>query len=335
MLTFLLRRLLLAIPLVLLISAVIFFMVDLAPGSPMSAIPSTVPPEVRAQMLAALGADQPAPLRYLLWLRQFVWTEPLHGLDGIFGTGFAQGTPRLISWQSKAPVFALIAERLPQTLLVIGGGYCLGVLLGVALAVQAAKRPGSWFDRGLGLLSGTVLALPSFLISTVLILIFAVRLGWLPSIYDTSLRVTDGPSLGRMAAQMVLPVTVLALFNAAEISRYARAALLEVLDQDYIRAARARSLPETRVLYLHALRNALRPVVTLTALGLPTVFGGAIVVEQIFRINGIGAALIGAIQAGDMPVIQTLTVLFAILTVGCNLIADLVQALLDPRLRHG
>jgi peptide/nickel transport system permease protein len=335
MLTLLLRRLLLAIPMVVLISAVIFFMVDLAPGSPMSAIPPTVPPEVRAQMLAALGADQPAPLRYLLWLRQFFWTEPLHGLDGILGTGFAQNAPRLISWQSKVPVFTLIAERLPQTLIVIGTGYALGVALAVPLAVQAAKQRGSWFDRGLGLLSGTVLALPSFLIATGLILIFAVRLGWLPSVYDTGLRVTDGPSLGHMAAQMVLPVTVLALFNAAEISRYARAALLEVLGQDHIRAARARGLPENRVLYLHALRNALRPVVTLTALGLPTVFGGAIVVEQIFRINGIGAALIGALQAGDMPVIQTLTTLFAMLTLICNLIADLVQALLDPRLRHG
>lgn len=334
MLTFTLRRLLLAIPTLLLISAVIFFMVDFAPGSPMADIPLTVPPEVRAKMMAAMGADQPVHIRYALWLKQFFWNEPLYGIDTIFGTDFAQGAQRIISWQSKVPVFQLIGERLPQTLTVVGTAYAIGILIAVPIGIWSAYRQYSWFDLAGTFFSTMGFSVPTFFTGNLLILIFAVKLGWFPTIYDTNLSVTDGASFYKMVMQMALPVTVLALFNAAEISRYTRASVLENLGQDYVRTARAKGMPERTVLLKHVLRNSLIPVVTIIALGLPTVFGGAIVTEQIFKINGIGAALIGAIHVSDLPVIQTITFIFAVLIVLFNLIADILYGILDPRIRY-
>ena len=171
-----------------------------------------------------------------------------------------------------------------------------------------------------------------------LIVVFSVHLGWFPSIYDTTLKVTDWASfmqqVKQMAMQMALPVTVLALFNAAEISRYTRSSVLENLGQDYVRTARAKGMGEKVVLLKHVLRNSLIPVVTVIALGMPTVFGGAIVTENIFKINGIGAALIGAIHVSDLPTVQTVTFIFAVLIVLFNLIADILYGILDPRIRY-
>jgi len=334
MLTFTLRRLLLAIPTLLLISAVIFFMVDFAPGSPMSDIPLTVPPEVRAKMMAAMGADQPVHIRYILWMKQFFWNEPLYGMDALLGTDFAQGAQRIISWQSKVPVFQLIGERLPQTLTVMGTAYLIGILIALPIGIYSAYRQYSWFDLAGTFFSTMGFSVPTFFTGNLLILIFAVKMGWFPTIYDTNLRVTDWDSFYRMVMQMALPVTVLALFNAAEISRYTRASVLENLNQDYVRTARAKGMTEKTVLLKHVLRNSLIPVVTIIALGLPTVFGGAIVTEQIFKINGIGAALIGAIHVSDLPVIQTITFIFAVLIVLFNLIADILYGILDPRIRY-
>ena len=334
MLIFTLRRLLLAIPTLLLISAVIFFMVDFAPGSPMSDIPLTVPPEVRARMMAAMGADQPVHIRYFLWMKQFFWNEPLYGIDALLGTDFAQGAQRIISWQSKVPVFQLIGERLPQTLTVVGTAYAIGILIALPIGIYSAYRQYSWFDLGGTFFATMGFSVPTFFTGNLLILIFAVKLGWFPTIYDTNLSVTDWDSFYKMIMQMALPVTVLALFNAAEISRYTRSSVLENLSQDYVRTARAKGMPERTVLLKHVLRNSLIPVVTIIALGMPTVFGGAIVTEQIFKINGIGAALIGAIHVSDLPVIQTITFIFAVLIVLFNLIADILYGILDPRIRY-
>ncbi|MBL8561368.1 MAG: ABC transporter permease, partial [Gemmobacter sp.] len=248
MLTFTLRRLLLAIPTLLLISAVIFFMVDFAPGSPMADIPLTVPPEVRAKMMAAMGADQPVHIRYVLWLKQFFWNEPLYGIDALFGTDFAKGAQRIISWQSKVPVFQLIGERLPQTLTVVGTAYAIGILIALPIGIWSAYRQYSWFDLAGTFFSTMGFSVPTFFTGNLLILIFAVKLGWFPTIYDTNLSVTDWSSFYKMVMQMALPVTVLALFNAAEISRYTRASVLENLGQDYVRTARAKGMPERTVL---------------------------------------------------------------------------------------
>jgi len=334
MLTYTLRRLLTAIPTLLLISLVIFLLVDLAPGSPMSEIPLTVPVEVRLKMIEAMGADQPVFVRYLLWLKQFFWIEPKYAIDAIFGTDLAQGAQRIISWQSKVPVFQLIGERLPQTLTVVGMAYLIGALIALPIGIYSAYRQYSWFDQAGTFFSMAGFSVPTFFTGNVLILIFAIKLGWFPTIYDTNLAVRDWESFREFVRQMVLPVTVLALFNAAEISRYTRSSVLDNLGQDYVRTARAKGMTEGKVVLAHVLRNSLIPVVTIIALGVPTIFGGAIVTEQIFKINGIGAALIGAINVSDLPTVQTLTFIFAVLIVLFNLIADILYGILDPRIRY-
>jgi peptide/nickel transport system permease protein len=334
MLTYILRRLMVSIPTLLLISLVIFLLVDLAPGSPASDIPLTVPPEVRAKILESLGYNQPVWVRYLLWLRQFFVVEPLVWFDSTFGTLLAEGEQRIISYQSRAPVFALIGERLPQTLTVIGTSYLVAILIALPIGIYSAYRQYSWFDQ-LGTFVAMVgYSVPTFFTGVLFIVIFAINLGWFPSVYDTAHRVTDWESFLEQVRQMAMPVAVLALFNAAEISRYTRASMLENLGQDYVRTARAKGLGERTVVLKHVLRNSMIPVVTIIALGMPTIFGGAIVTEQVFKVNGLGAALIGAIQGNDLPVVQTLTFIFAVLIVTFNLIADILYGILDPRIRY-
>ncbi len=334
MLTYTLRRLLLAIPTLLLISLVIFLLVDLAPGSPASEIPLTVPPEVKAKILEAMGVNQPVWIRYVLWLKQFFVVEPLVAWDSFFGTHYSEGMQRIISYQSRGPVFTTIGQRIPQTLTVIGSAYVIGILIALPIGIYSAYRQYSWFDQ-----LGTFIAMigysvPTFFTGVLLIVIFSVNLGWFPSIYDTTLKVVDWGSFWKQVYQMTLPVTVLALFNAAEISRYTRSSMLENLSQDYVRTARAKGMTERTVVLKHVLRNSLIPVVTIIALGMPTIFGGAIITEQVFKVNGIGAALIGAIHGNDLPMVQTLTFIFATLIVLFNLIADVLYGFLDPRIRY-
>ncbi|NJM83256.1 MAG: ABC transporter permease [Tabrizicola sp.] len=334
MLTYILRRLLVAIPTLILISIVIFLLVDLAPGSPASEIPLTVPPEVRARILESLGVNEPIHVRYLLWAKQFFWTEPLHGIDAAFGTDWAGDSQRLISYQSRVPVFAYIWQRLPQTLTVIGSAYLLAVLIALPIGIYSAYRQYSWFDQVGTFVSMIGFSVPTFFTGLLMIMLFTTKLGLFPSIFDTNLRVTDWSSFLKMLHQMTLPVVVLALFNAAEISRYTRSSVLENLGLDYVRTARAKGLSERKVILKHVLRNSLIPVVTVIALGMPTIFAGAIVTEQVFKINGIGAALIGAIVANDLPVVVTIAFITAVLIVFFNLIADILYGILDPRIRY-
>ena len=334
MLTFIIRRLLMAIPTLLLISAVIFFLVDFAPGSPMSDIPLTVPPEVKLKMMAAMGADQPVILRYLLWLRQFFYVEPLNAIDAIFGTSFAQGMQRIISYQNHSPVFMMIGQRIPQTLIVVGSAYILGVMIALPIGIYSAYRQYSWFDQFGTFFAMIGFSVPTFFSGTILILIFAVWLGWFPTKYNTNLHVTDWASFLAQIRQMAMPVMTLGLANAAVLSRYTRSSILENLGQDYVRTARAKGMTEPVVVLKHVLRNSLIPVVTIIALGIPSIFGGAIITENLFGVSGIGAALIGAIAANDLPTVQTLTFIFAILIVAFNLIADVMYGLLDPRIRY-
>ena len=334
MLTFTLRRLLLAIPTLLFISLIIFLLVDLAPGSPMSEIPLTVPPEVRLKMIAALGADQPVYVRYILWLRQFFWVEPANLMDGWFGTNFVGGEQRILSWQSRSPVFTVIGQRIPQTLTVIGTAYLVGIAIAMPIGIYSAYRQYSVFDQ-LGTLVAMIgFSVPTFFSGTLFIIIFAVWLHWFPTKYDTTLAVTDWASFILQIKQMAMPVMVLALANAAAISRYMRSSMLENMGQDYVRTARAKGMTERVVVLKHVLRNSLIPVVTVIALGIPSIFGGAIITENLFGVNGIGAALIGAISANDLPMVQTLAFIFAVLIVVFNLIADILYGLLDPRIRY-
>lgn len=334
MLTFTIRRLLLAIPTLLFISLVIFLLVDFAPGSPASQIPLTIPPEVRMKMLDAMGVNEPVYVRYLLWLKQFFVVEPIVLWDHWWGTNYSEGMQRIVSWQSRSPVMDIIVQRMPQTLTVVGTSYILGVAIALPIGIYSAYRQYSWFDQIGTFIAMIGFSVPTFFTGLVLILVFAVKLQWFPSIYDTSLQVTDWNSFWLQVRQMVMPVMVLALYNAAQISRYMRSSMLENLGQDYVRTARAKGMNERVVVLKHVLRNSMIPVITVIALGIPTIFGGAIITEQVFRVNGLGALLIGAIQGSDLPTVQTLTFIFAVLIVMFNLVADILYGMLDPRIRY-
>ena len=330
------RRLLTAIPTLLFMSFVIFAVLDLAPGDPTAELPLTIPPEVRQQIRESLGLGQPFHIRYLAWLNQFFVNEPLNILERLTGLTIGDSANRLrvSSWATRSPVVDLVIERLPQTLWVVGLSYVLGALIAIPLGVVSAYRQYSWFDQFGTFFSMVGFSVPTFFTGLLFIIIFSVWLGWLPSIYDTTLRVTDLTSFWQQVRQMIMPVTVLALFNAAQINRFMRASVLDNLAQDYVRTARAKGMRERVVLLVHVLRNSLIPVVTVLALGVPSIFSGAIITEQIFRVNGLGQLLIIGIQGADIPLVQTLTFIFAILIVLFNLIADILYGILDPRIRY-
>ncbi len=329
------RRLLFAIPTLLVISFIIFALLDLSPGDPTANLPMTIPAEVREQIRISLGLGEPFHVRYLLWLQQFFVNEPLNLIEDMTGWSFGEaGRLRVISWQTRSPVVDLILERMPQTLMVVGLAYLVGILIAVPIGVISAYRQYSWFDQIGTFVSMIGFSVPTFFMGLAMIVIFSVKLQWLPSIYDTNLRVTDLHTFWLQVKQMIMPVTVLALFNASQISRYMRASMLDNLSQDYVRTARAKGLRERSVVLIHVLRNSLIPVVTVIALGVPNIFGGAIITEQIFRVNGLGQLLITGIQSADLPLVQTLTFIFAVLIVLFNLIADVLYGILDPRIRY-
>jgi peptide/nickel transport system permease protein len=335
MFAYTIRRILVAIPTLLVISFIIFALLDLSPGDPTANLPMTIPAEVRAQIRESFGLGQPFHVRYLKWTQQFFVNEPLNLIEGLTGLQFGDGQRmRVISWQTRSPVVDLILERLPQTLWVVGLSYVFAVLLAVPIGIVSAYRQYSWFDQLGTFVSLVGFSVPTFFMGLILIVIFSVKLQWLPSIYDTNLKVTDLSSFWLQVKQMILPVSVLALFNASQISRYMRASMLDNLSQDYVRTARAKGMSERVVVLVHVLRNSLIPVVTVIALGIPQIFGGAIITEQIFRVNGLGQLLITGIQGADLPLVQTLTFIFAVLIVGFNLVADILYGLLDPRIRY-
>jgi len=334
MLSFTIRRLIMMIPTLLLISLVIFLLLELAPGDPMAQIPLTVPPEVKQQMRLALGLGEPMHIRYWKWIVQFFWLEPQVLIDYYFGSSFSEGKLRVISWQTRGPVMDLVVQRLPQTVWVVGMSYIVGVVIALPIGIYSAYKQYSIFDQTGTFISMIGYSVPPFFSGVLVIVIFSVTLGWFPSIYDTTLVVNSWDNFVLQLKQMIMPVMVLALQTTAQISRFMRASMLDNLNQDYVRTARAKGLGESVVVMVHVLRNSMIPVVTVIALGVPSVFGGAIITEQVFRVNGIGQLLITAIQATDLPLVQTLTFMFAILIVIFNLIADILYGVLDPRIRY-
>ena len=334
---YIVRRLLFAVPTLAAISFILFALLDLAPNDPTGQLPLTISPEARAQIRESLGLGEAFHIRYARWMEQFFVNEPLNLIERAFGVEIGESEERLRvrSWATRSPVVDLIVERLPQTLWVVGLSYLIGILIALPIGIVSAYRQYSWFDQAGTFVSMIGFSVPTFFTGLLAIIVFSVTLQWLPSIYDTTHRVTDLLSFWVQVKQMAMPVMVLALFNAAQISRFMRAAVLDNLTQDYVRTARAKGLRERTVLFVHVLRNSLIPVVTLIALGIPTVFGGAIVTEKIFRVNGIGELLITAIQGADIPLVQTLSFLFAVLIVLFNLIADVLYGVLDPRIRYG
>lgn len=336
MLRYIVRRLLIAIPTLVAISFVVFVLLDLAPSDPTGNLPLTIPLEVRAKIRESLGLGQPFVIRYAKWMRQFFINEPLNLLEETFDitVGDSENRLRVLSWQTRSPVVDLVRERMPQTLWVVGLAYLLGILVAIPIGIVSAYRQYSIFDQVGTFVSMVGFSVPTFFTGVLAIIIFSSGLGWFPSIYDTTLVVTDWTSLMEQARQMVMPVTVLTLFNAAQLSRFMRSSMLDNLNLDYVRTARSKGMRERIVLLIHVLRNSMIPVVTLIALGIPTIFSGAIITEQIFRINGLGELLIRGIQNSDIPLVQTLTFIFAILIVIFNIAADVAYGALDPRIRY-
>jgi peptide/nickel transport system permease protein len=333
---FIVRRILTLIPTLLAISLVVFGLLDLSPSDPVANLPQTIPQEVREKIRENMGVNQPFLIKYVKWLQQFLINEPLNVVESVTGLEFPGSADRLriFSWQTRSPVIDLVLQRLPQTLWVVGTAYIIAVLVAVPVGVISAYKPYSLFDQISTFLSVIGFSVPVFFTGLLFIIVFSVHLKWLPSVYNTTLKVTDVNSFMLQLRQMIMPVTVLALLFLAQISRFTRSAMLDNMSQDYVRTARSKGLNERSVVVRHALRNSLIPVVTLVALGIPGIFQGAIITEQIFRVNGMGSLLILAIQGGDLPTVQTLTFMFAVLIVVFNLIADILYAMLDPRITY-
>jgi peptide/nickel transport system permease protein len=316
---YLLRRLAIAVPSLLGISLVLFCVLALAPGDPFSELASNpnVPPEVAMALRAKFGLDDPIALRYVHWL-----VAMLHGDWGF-------------SFASRIDVSTLILQRLPTTLLVIGSSQIVALLIALPIGVLSATRPYSIFDQIASTAAFIGFSLPTFFTGLLFILLFSIYLDWLPFVYRADLGVTGWRWLWEEFRQALMPVMVLGLFQGASWMRYVRSAMLDVIRLDYVTTARAKGLVERRVITKHVVRNALAPVVTLVALQIPAVFGGAIVTEQIFRVPGIGSLLISAMLANDTPVIMAVAFVFACLVILFNLIADLLYGWLDPRIAYG
>ena len=315
---YILRRLLIAIPTVAVISFVVFAILALAPTDPMSAFGADprVPPEVRATIRTALGLDDPWPVRYVKWVTSLAQLN--------FGYSFL----------SHSPVIDLLVQRLPNTLAVVGVAYIIGVALAIPIGMISAVRRYSLFDHVTTTFAFVGFSVPTFFTGILLIIVFSINLRWFPFIYDSTLQIHDLGSFLDQVKQSIMPITVLALFDTATIARYTRAEMLEHLPLDYVRTARSKGLKEQVVVLRHVLRNSLIPVVTLVALGVPAVFGGAIVTEQIFRVPGIGELLVRSIGDGDTPVVTAILLIFAVLVVLFNLLADILYAVLDPRIKY-
>ena len=322
MLNYLIRRLLIIPVMLLMISLITLGVMHLSPADP-AAIQYGLNPEVsataRQQLERIYGLDRPFLVQYWGWLKRVVSLN--------LGNSFIDGRP----------VATIIIERLPATLIL--NFFSLGLIFAVALPVGiiSAWRRGSFFDRSMSLLVFIGYSTPTFWLALILIMIFGVRLGWFPISgmrpwYVQFMPLTD--QIRDLASRLALPVFATAFGGLAGLSRYARSSVLEVLRQDYIRAARAKGLSERRVVWKHALKNALLPVVTIMGLTLPALIGGSVIFETIFSWPGMGRLGYNAIMNYDYPVVMGVGVLSAFLTLVGILISDMLYAWIDPRIRY-
>jgi peptide/nickel transport system permease protein len=313
---YIIRRILIAIPSLLGISVILFGVLAMAPGDPFEELATNpaIPPEVRMALRAKFGLDDPVWQRYLHWLAAMV--------QGDWG----------FSFQSRMDVDKLILQRLPVTLIVIGASQILAISVAIPVGVLAAIRPYSIFDQIASTFAMIGFSLPTFFTGLVLILVFSIQLDWLPFVYRADINATGWAFYWEHLKQSIMPVVVLGLAQAGTLVRFMRSSVLDVIRLDYVTTARSKGIGERKVIVRHVVRNALIPVVTLVALQLPAVFGGAIVTEQIFRVPGIGSLLIAAILANDTPVVMGITFVIACLVVLFNLIADILYGWLDPRI---
>jgi peptide/nickel transport system permease protein len=315
---FVLRRVLIAIPTLIGISLILFTIVASAPGDPFAelALNPNVTPELQEQLRKQLGIDDPVYIQYVRWFTQLV--------RGNWGYSFV----------NRIPVTELIWDRLPTTLYVVGMAYVVAIVIALPIGIISAVKQYSWLDNVFTTFAFLGYSLPTFFTGLVFILIFTVKLGWLPEIYTTNINASGFDWVWAMLKQAAMPVAVLALFQAAELTRFVRSSVLDVIHLDYVRTARAKGLTERGVVLRHAVRNALIPVVTIMALQLPAIFTGALVTEQIFRVPGIGSLLIRSLNSHDTPVVMGIVFTYSILVVFFTLIADILYGVLDPRIKY-
>jgi peptide/nickel transport system permease protein len=315
-----LRRMLALVPLVWLVATLTFIVVQAAPGSYADTIDNPrLSPETRELISARYGLDRPPLEQYVSWLGAVA--------TGDLGTSFMY----------KQPVSAVLARALPPTLLLAGAALIFDLVLGLVLAVAAARRPYGWVDRITSILSLGLYGIPSFWLAGLFILVFSLLLGWFPASHMHSVdavRLTGLPRLADLLRHLVLPAVCLGLVGAAGTARYLRATLLDVRSSRFMLAARARGIPERRLLWVHALRPALLPVVTLLGLSLPILVSGSVVIETIFSWPGMGQVAYNAARARDIPLILGATLIGAAAVILGNLVADVLYAVVDPRTRR-
>ncbi len=316
---FLLRRLLVSIPVLLGITIATYAIISFAPGDPVTAM---ISPEAAAslgpgwveQQRVALGLDRPVPVRYALWLK-----EVARG-----NLGF--------SYKDRQPINQKIVERLWPTLRLMGTALGIAIVIALPLGILSAIKQYSLLDY-LATISGfAAISIPSFFLSLAAIYVFSLKFGWLPSSGMNT--VGAAASLGDSTKHLILPALILGLGEAAPLIRYTRSSMLEVIRQDYVTTARAKGLHERTVIWRHALRNALIPLITIIALNLPRLLGGTVIIEAIFAWPGMGTLAITAVQARDYPVIMAINLITAVMILASNLLADLVYAVIDPRIKY-
>ena len=307
-------RVIQAIILLVLVSIITFVLIHIAPGGPSAMmLDNKLSPQRIAQMQKNLGLNQPIPVQYLKWVGNM-----LHGNFGV-------------SYADSRPVLSDIGARLPNTLILSGTAFGLALLVSIPVGIYGANRAHTRADDFVSGISFIGLAIPVFWFGILLIIIFSVKLGWLPSsgMYSTN----QPPSVLDLIKHLIMPAIVLAVPTAAVFVRFVRASVLETLQQDFVRTARSKGLSRQAVTYRHVLRNSLIPIITIVGLSLPAVVGGAAITESVFGWPGMGQLAVSAAFTRDYPTVMAITILVAAVVIIVNLLTDLVYVLIDPRVR--
>jgi peptide/nickel transport system permease protein len=313
---YILRRLLNAIPVLLLVSVGVFSLTNLLSGDPVQALLGdevATTPEVEAKLREDLGLNDPLPVQYWHWLSKAV--------RGDLGQ----------SIQTHQGVWEAIGSRLPVTLQLAISAWAIGVAISIPLGVLSALKRNTWIDHTATVIALSGVAVPSFWMGLMFILFFGVWLKWLPP--SGFVNLWDNPRTA--ITHLILPAVTLGVHMTASLTRQTRSSMLETLNQDYVRTARAKGLREKRVVILHALRNALLPVLTLLGIQAGTLVGGTVIIEQVFAIPGMGRLAVSSVFSQDIPVIQGVVLLAASAVLFANLVTDLLYSVMDPRIRYG
>ncbi|MCB4755774.1 MAG: ABC transporter permease [Elusimicrobia bacterium] len=322
MLNYLLKRLLIIVPMLLGITLLTYLVMASAPGGPITLMTDLNPkisPETKERLIKLYDLDKPIHVQYLKWVGRIARFD--------FGTSF----------KDSQPVMKKIGQRLPKTVLLSGLALLISFFFAIPIGIISALKHNTWLDRALTVFVFLGFSIPTYWLALLLMIFFGITLGWLPLTGFRSINADDMTAFGQIidiAKHLVLPLLISGFISLAGLSRYMRNGMLEVIRQDYIRTARAKGLSENRVVFVHALRNTLIPVITILGLSLPDLISGAVIFETIFSYPGLGRLAYEAVMARDFPVIMATVIFGTFLTLVGNLIADISYAYADPRIRY-